>query len=125
MDRHFDSRHSHILNPAEDAVCFAKYCDIMRCKVLLAKDAISFDDTTASTDIEVWNAANAYRATIASTSGPKDLSKTQNRRHYSRSASAKATDAHCNDDKTSAKQSRCYRSSASGGDDEATINGKC
>lgn len=123
LDRHFDSRHSHILNSAEDAVCFAKYCDIMRCKVLLAKDAISFDDTTASTDIEVWNAANAYRATIASSSGPKDLSKTQSRRHYS--TSAKATDTHCNDEKSSAKQSRCHRSSASGGDDEATINGEC
>lgn len=79
LDMHFDARHSSIINSAEDAICLANYCDIMRCKVLLAKDAtLSFGDSTISTDIEVWSEATAYRTAI-STSGPRDLAKLPNR----------------------------------------------
>lgn len=119
---HFDARHSHVVNGAEDAVCYANYCDIMRCKVLLAKDAISFDDRTASTEIEVWNAANAYRATIA-TSGPKDLTKSQSRRR-SHLPAAKATASHCNADKSNAKHTHCFKASGKG-DEPNDINGEC
>lgn len=60
---------------AEDSVCLADYCDIMRCKVLVSKDStLSFGDSMASTDIEIWSEATAYR-TALTTSGPRDLAK--------------------------------------------------
>lgn len=123
LDMHFDARHSHIINEAEDAICFANFCDIMRCKVLLAKDAISFDDTTASTDIEVWNAANAYRAAISS-AAPKDVSKSPNRRQFARTQSTKTSGSHCNADTLNAKHSRCYKNHMSNDDNEDNNNGK-
>lgn len=124
LDMHFDTRHSHIVNSAEDAICFANYCDIMRCKVLLAKDAISFDDRTESTEIEVWNAAIAYRATVA-TSGPKDLTKSQARQR-AHLPGAKGTASHCRADKTNAKHSHCLKTAAGDKvDEENNINGEC
>lgn len=75
LDAHFDARHHTNINTAEDAICLANYCDIMRCKVLVAKDAtLSFGDTIISTDIELWNEATAYR-TALSMAGSKDLMK--------------------------------------------------
>lgn len=75
LDLHFEARHHAKINTAEDAICLANYCDIMRCKVLVAKDStLSFGDSIISTDIELWNEATAYR-TALSTSGPRDLAK--------------------------------------------------
>lgn len=75
LDLHFEARHHMKINTAEDAICLAHYCDIMRCKVLVAKDStLSFGDSIISTDIELWNEATAYR-TALSTSGPRDLAK--------------------------------------------------
>lgn len=77
LDMHFENRHKSNINTAEDAVCLADYCDMMRCEVLIAKDAtLSFggDPNMMSTDIEVWNEATAYR-TALSTAGPRDLAK--------------------------------------------------
>ncbi|XP_062546851.1 uncharacterized protein LOC134212748 isoform X1 [Armigeres subalbatus] len=77
LDMHFENRHKSNINMAEDAVCLADYCDMMRCEVLVAKDAtLSFggDPNMMSTDIEVWNEATAYR-TALSTAGPRDLAK--------------------------------------------------
>lgn len=77
LDMHFENRHKSNINMAEDAVCLADYCDMMRCEVLIAKDAtLSFggDPNMMSTDIEVWNEATAYR-TALSTAGPRDLAK--------------------------------------------------
>lgn len=79
LDMHFDARHSSVINSAEDAVCLANYCDIMRCKVLLSKDStLTFGEPTISTDIEIWNEATAYR-TAMSASGPRSIAKLPNR----------------------------------------------
>lgn len=63
LDSHFDNRHRGRLNQAEDAICLADYCDIMRCDVLVAKDSSlgSFSQST-STDIELYNEATALAA---------------------------------------------------------------
>lgn len=75
LDMHFDARHNTIINSAEDAICLANYCDIMRCKVLLSKDStLTFGEPILSTDIEIWNEATAYR-TAVSASGPRSLTK--------------------------------------------------
>lgn len=60
---HFDNRHRGRVNVAEDAICLADYCDIMRCDVLVTKDATlgSFNQG-ASTDIELYNEATALAA---------------------------------------------------------------
>lgn len=64
---------------AEDAICLADYCDMMRCEVLISQDAtLSFGDSTMSTDIEVWNEATAYR-TALTPSTPRDLAKVPQR----------------------------------------------
>lgn len=68
--------HLFFLPPqAEDAICLADYCDIMRCKVLVSKDS-TFGDAGSmmSTDIEIWREATAYRTALQPT-GPKDLAK--------------------------------------------------
>lgn len=79
LDLHFESRHPSNINGAEDAICLANYCDIMRCKVLVAKDStLSFGDSIMSTDIEIWNEANAYRTAVTA-SGPRDVAKFSDR----------------------------------------------
>lgn len=64
LDTHFDNRHRGRVNQAEDAICLADYCDIMRCDVLVAKDSSlgSFSQSSASTDIELYNEATALAA---------------------------------------------------------------
>ncbi|XP_049538059.1 uncharacterized protein LOC125952562 isoform X2 [Anopheles darlingi] len=77
LDMHFENRHKTNINMAEDAICLADYCDMMRCEVLIAKDAtLAFggDPNAVSTDIEVWSEATAYR-TALTTAGPRDLAK--------------------------------------------------
>lgn len=77
LDMHFDNRHKSQINMAEDAVCLADYCDIMRCEVLMAQDsssASSGDPSHTNTDIEIWSEATAYR-TALSLSGPRDLAR--------------------------------------------------
>lgn len=79
LDMHFDARHSSTINTAEDAICLANFCDIMRCRILLSKDAtLSFGEPTISTDIEIWSEATAYR-TAMSASGPRSLAKIPHR----------------------------------------------
>ncbi|XP_034938531.1 uncharacterized protein [Chelonus insularis] len=66
LDAHFDSRHRSNVNMAEDAVCLANYCDIMRCDVLgmMELDGSLVDDAKGSvnTDIQVWR-ENTERTT--------------------------------------------------------------
>lgn len=64
LDLHFDNRHRGRVNQAEDAICLADYCDIMRCNVLVAKDSSlgSFSQSPVSTDIELYNEATALAA---------------------------------------------------------------
>jgi len=62
---------------AEDAVCLADYCDIMRCEVLMTQEVgspITGDPAHINTDIEIWSEATAYR-TALSPSGPRDLAR--------------------------------------------------
>uniref|UniRef100_A0A182MCN6 C2H2-type domain-containing protein n=1 Tax=Anopheles culicifacies TaxID=139723 RepID=A0A182MCN6_9DIPT len=82
LDMHFENRHRTNINTAEDAVCLADYCDMMRCEVLIAKDAtLAFgsDPNAVTTDIEVWSEATAYR-TALTTAGPRDLAKVPERK---------------------------------------------
>ncbi|XP_052864758.1 uncharacterized protein LOC128271326 [Anopheles cruzii] len=77
LENHFENRHRGNINTAEDAICLADYCDMMRCEVLIAKDAtLAFggDPNAVSTDIEVWSEATAYRTALTA-AGPRDLAK--------------------------------------------------
>jgi len=64
LDLHFDNRHKGHVNEAEDAICLADYCDILRCDVLVTKDSSigSIVSNSASTDIELYNEATALAA---------------------------------------------------------------
>ncbi|XP_048484230.1 uncharacterized protein LOC105381366 isoform X1 [Plutella xylostella] len=64
LDTHFDQRHKNQINKAEDAVCLAEYCDIMRCQVLVAHGALS-GGGGPGTDVEVWQDAEAARRALA------------------------------------------------------------
>ncbi|XP_026488622.1 uncharacterized protein LOC113395267 [Vanessa tameamea] len=64
LDTHFDQRHKNQINKAEDAVCLADYCDIMRCQVLVAHGLLS-GGSGPSTDIELWQDAEAARKALA------------------------------------------------------------
>lgn len=65
LDLHYDNRHKEKVNHAEDAICLADYCDILRCDVLVTKDSslgISTSNNPTSTDIELYNEATALAA---------------------------------------------------------------
>lgn len=66
LDMHFDNRHKKHVNHAEDSICLADYCDILRCDVLITKDSSlgSALNSAASTDtsIELYNEATALAA---------------------------------------------------------------
>ncbi|XP_072937278.1 uncharacterized protein [Epargyreus clarus] len=64
LDTHFDQRHKNHINKAEDAVCLADYCDIMRCQVLVAHGLLS-GGAGPSTDVEVWQDAETARKALA------------------------------------------------------------
>ncbi|RZF34739.1 hypothetical protein LSTR_LSTR007791 [Laodelphax striatellus] len=82
LDLHFDNRHKSKINMAEDAVCLADYCDIMRCEVLKTQDMGGAGgggggpDTAVqlNTDIEIWREATAYH-TALTPAGPRDLAR--------------------------------------------------
>ncbi|KRG03578.1 uncharacterized protein Dmoj_GI21701, isoform D [Drosophila mojavensis] len=67
LDLHFDTRHKHIINEAEDSVCLADLCDIMRCEVFQTEDASSlkFGDQHIVTDIEVWGDSLGQNSALA------------------------------------------------------------
>ncbi|XP_026282865.2 uncharacterized protein LOC113209523 isoform X1 [Frankliniella occidentalis] len=76
LDQHFDSRHRDSINMAEDAVCLADYCDVMRCEVLAAREAHSPGLGGSGTDIEVWRSSqNMAHRTALSVSAPRDLAR--------------------------------------------------
>lgn len=56
---------------AEDAVCLADYCDIMRCQVLVAHGVLS-GGTGPSTDIEVWQDSETSRRALTP-AGPRSI----------------------------------------------------
>ncbi|CAG9825451.1 unnamed protein product [Phaedon cochleariae] len=74
LDLHFDNRHKEYINMAEDAVCLADYCDIMRCDVLMTLDLQMMNPEHENTDIEIWREASSYSKALVS-SGPRDVAK--------------------------------------------------
>ncbi|XP_029049278.1 uncharacterized protein LOC114878998 isoform X2 [Osmia bicornis bicornis] len=79
LDAHFDNRHKSNVNTAEDAVCLADYCDIMRCDVLGNRDFESslVDDEAAhhTTDIQVWKENTEQRSTSVMPCESRGLSR--------------------------------------------------
>lgn len=66
VDIHFETRHRSVLNEAEDAVCFADFCDIMRCEVFQSEEAsLTGGDTHIVTDIEVWGNSLGQSSALA------------------------------------------------------------
>ncbi|XP_022908142.1 uncharacterized protein [Onthophagus taurus] len=84
LDIHLDNRHKTHINMAEDAVCLADYCDIMRCDVLVNHYQKTMYHEGTNTDIEIWREASSYSQALAPT-GPREIAK------YSSKKSAKAT----------------------------------
>ncbi|KAL1124370.1 hypothetical protein AAG570_000999, partial [Ranatra chinensis] len=77
LDMHFDNRHKNHVNLAEDAICLADYCDIMRCDVVrkhIMSDPGPGDSVQMNTDIEIWREATGYH-TALSPVGPRDLAR--------------------------------------------------
>ncbi|GJQ83534.1 hypothetical protein Trydic_g10886 [Trypoxylus dichotomus] len=100
LDMHFDNRHKNHVNMAEDAVCLADYCDIMRCDVLINQDQKTVYSESANTDIELWREASTYSTKALAPSGPRDVAKYSARRnayHSEKSPSPTSTkeNAHC------------------------------
>lgn len=46
LDRHFDNRHSEYVREDKSSVCFADYCDIMRCDILAGRRKKEFWDVS-------------------------------------------------------------------------------
>ncbi|XP_059221281.1 uncharacterized protein LOC106082299 isoform X2 [Stomoxys calcitrans] len=67
LDLHFETRHKAIINEAEDAVCLADYCDIMRCEVFQTEESSSLKigDQNIVTDIEVWGDSFGQNSALA------------------------------------------------------------
>ncbi|XP_059473086.1 uncharacterized protein LOC132195241 isoform X2 [Neocloeon triangulifer] len=61
LEMHFENRHSEHLNTAEDSVCLADYCDIMRCTVW--EHGIK-GSPTSNTDVELWGRDQANSAAL-------------------------------------------------------------
>lgn len=122
LDMHFDNRHKNNINVAEDAVCLADYCDIMRCDVLIAQDPriSSLDDNTINTDIEIWREASAYTKALT-TAGPRDVARyTLRNVAFTRAAGHhKGADG---DAKADGKVRHCQKSEAPN-NDEANASG--
>ncbi|KAK6632143.1 hypothetical protein RUM44_007173 [Polyplax serrata] len=81
LELHFDNIHKNEINVAEDAVCLADYCDIMRCEVLVTqemKNQYLSGQGQINTDIEIWREASVYK-TALTLSGPRELVKVKGR----------------------------------------------
>ncbi|XP_017475829.1 PREDICTED: uncharacterized protein LOC108366069 isoform X1 [Rhagoletis zephyria] len=72
LDLHFETRHKSVINEAEDAVCLADYCDIMRCEVFQTEESSSLttSDQHVVTDIEVWGDSLGQNSALAKANTP-------------------------------------------------------
>ncbi|XP_039948993.1 uncharacterized protein LOC126752352 isoform X2 [Bactrocera neohumeralis] len=72
LDLHFETRHKSIINEAEDAVCLADFCDIMRCEVFQTEESSSLttSDQHVVTDIEVWGDSLGQNSALAKANTP-------------------------------------------------------
>nr|XP_032510732.1 uncharacterized protein LOC116765375 [Danaus plexippus plexippus] len=78
LDTHFDQRHRHQINKAEDAVCLADYCDIMRCQVLVAHGLLSRGSGPV-TEVELWQDAEVAKKALAPAAS-RSVARVTNRR---------------------------------------------
>ncbi|KAJ8978899.1 hypothetical protein NQ317_008878 [Molorchus minor] len=124
LDMHFDNRHKEYINVAEDAVCLADYCDIMRCDVLLSQDLKSVLPEHENTDIEIWREASSYSKAIAMSTprhvakytfkngkNPQQLPKSdlQSKKHCQKTEAPEA--ANKNEDRSSNEEDKSQNSS--------------
>lgn len=79
LDKHFDLRHATVLNTKYDAVCLARYCDIMRCEVLLAKQSLpssvydaAAESSQAVAQVQMNSAIKSTLKKLGWTEGCKD-----------------------------------------------------
>ncbi|XP_050670404.1 uncharacterized protein LOC126969135 isoform X2 [Leptidea sinapis] len=84
LDAHFDQRHKNLINKAEDAVCLADYCDIMRCQVLITHGLLS-GGAIPSTDVEVWQDVETARKALAP-AATRSVAKVPARRRHRRTS---------------------------------------
>ncbi|XP_054083223.1 uncharacterized protein LOC105209676 isoform X4 [Zeugodacus cucurbitae] len=72
LDLHFGTRHKSVINEAEDAVCLADFCDIMRCEVFQTEESSSLttSDQHVVTDIEVWGDSLGQNSALAKANTP-------------------------------------------------------
>ncbi|VVC99871.1 unnamed protein product [Leptidea sinapis] len=84
LDAHFDQRHKNLINKAEDAVCLADYCDIMRCQVLITHGLLS-GGAVPSTDVEVWQDVETARKALAP-AATRSVAKVPARRRHRRTS---------------------------------------
>ncbi|XP_054741533.1 uncharacterized protein LOC129246866 isoform X3 [Anastrepha obliqua] len=72
LDLHFETRHKSTINEAEDAVCLADFCDIMRCEVFQTEESSSLttSDQHVVTDIEVWGDSLGQNSALAKANTP-------------------------------------------------------
>ncbi|XP_028039685.1 uncharacterized protein LOC114250138 isoform X2 [Bombyx mandarina] len=84
LDAHFDHRHKNQINKAEDAVCLADYCDILRCQVLVAHGLLNGGDGPG-TDIEVWQDVESIKKALAPAATRSVARVAPRRRHRPRS----------------------------------------
>lgn len=74
LDMHFDNRHKGHINMAEDAICLADYCDVMRCDVINIIELKTVSSDKENTDIEIWREASSYSKALV-TSSSRDITK--------------------------------------------------
>ncbi|XP_066582551.1 uncharacterized protein [Prorops nasuta] len=95
LEAHFDNRHKNNVNTvemfypakrsraacaAEDAVCLADYCDVMRCDVLGNRDFGSSSDDDAehlNTDIQVWKESTERRMPQSTPCEARDMARSR------------------------------------------------
>lgn len=81
---------------AEDAVCLADYCDIMRCDVLINQDQKTVYSESGNTDIELWREASTTYSKALAPTGPRDVAKYSVRKiAYQKNSSPSKESAHC------------------------------
>ncbi|XP_013133583.1 PREDICTED: uncharacterized protein LOC106099559 [Papilio polytes] len=119
LDTHFDQRHKNQINKAEDAVCLADYCDIMRCQVLAAHGLLSVAGKPV-TDVEVWRDLEAARRALAPAGARGLVRAPQRRRQRPRPGTPPAPDCPKTDPKADEPVTEEKRREESEGDTNQT-----
>ncbi|XP_067626252.1 uncharacterized protein [Eurosta solidaginis] len=72
LDLHFETRHKSAINEAEDSICLADFCDIMRCEVFQTEESSSLktSDQHVVTEVEVWGDSLSQNSALAKANTP-------------------------------------------------------